>query len=96
MSLEVSEVRIAGGRAGEALRSIICVDHLLGVGAVVVIHHTGKTSCFQGHKDTLLIESLLDCGLTHLRNDYLRSSLTEKAPNNASEIAKMEFGEILE
>ncbi|PNP50695.1 hypothetical protein THARTR1_08713 [Trichoderma harzianum] len=71
------EARNAGGRASEALRAIICVDHVLGVGAVIVIHHT-------------------DCGLTHLRNDFLHKSLTEKAPNNAAEIAKMDFLEILD
>ncbi|KAL7953036.1 carbonic anhydrase [Trichoderma compactum] len=75
--MEVSEVRNAGGRVSEALRSIICVDHVLGVGTVIVIHHT-------------------DCGLTHLRNDFLHKSLTEKAPNNAAEIAKMDFLEILD
>lgn len=40
--LEASEIRNAGGRAGPALRSIICLDHLVGVGTVVVIHHTGE------------------------------------------------------
>ncbi|PKK49338.1 hypothetical protein CI102_5386, partial [Trichoderma harzianum] len=75
--LEVGEVRNAGGRASEALRSLICIDHLLGVGAVIVIHHT-------------------DCGLTHLRNDFLHSSLTQKAPENTAEIAKMDFLEILD
>lgn len=39
---EASEIRNAGGRAGPALRSIICLDHLVGVGTVVVIHHTGE------------------------------------------------------
>ncbi|KAL5093432.1 hypothetical protein Trisim1_011234 [Trichoderma cf. simile WF8] len=75
--MKVSEVRNAGGRASEALRSLICVDHVLGVGAVIVIHHT-------------------DCGLTHLRNDFLHSSLTQRAPENAAEIAKMDFLEILD
>ncbi|UKZ83233.1 hypothetical protein TrVFT333_011039 [Trichoderma virens FT-333] len=77
IGMKVSEVRNAGGRTSEALRSIICIDNLLGVGAVIVIHHT-------------------DCGLTHLRNDYIHSALTERAPENAAEIAKMEFGEILD
>ncbi|ETR97173.1 carbonic anhydrase, partial [Trichoderma reesei RUT C-30] len=77
IGMKFSEVRNAGGRASEALRSIICVDQMLGVGAVIVIHHT-------------------DCGLTHLRNDYLHKSLTEKAPKNAEEIAEMEFGEIVD
>ncbi|PTB68147.1 carbonic anhydrase [Trichoderma citrinoviride] len=75
--VEISEIRNAGGRASEALRSIICVDQMLGVGAVIVIHHT-------------------DCGLTHLRNDSLHKALTEKASGNADEIAKMDFGEILD
>lgn len=44
----------------------------------------------------MLTKCLIDCGLTHLRDDYLRGSLTEKAPDHAAEIAKMEFGEILE
>ncbi|KAL7811200.1 carbonic anhydrase [Trichoderma aethiopicum] len=77
IGMKISEIRNAGGRAREALRSIICVDHMLGVGAVMVIHHT-------------------DCGLTHLRNDYLHRSLTEKVPKNAEEIAGMDFGEILD
>ncbi|KAK1247681.1 hypothetical protein MKX07_000569 [Trichoderma sp. CBMAI-0711] len=50
---------------------------MLGVGAVIVIHHT-------------------DCGLTHLRNDYLHKCLTEKAPEYADEIAKVDFGEIVD
>ncbi|KAH0495081.1 hypothetical protein TgHK011_008652 [Trichoderma gracile] len=75
--ISYDEIRNAGGRASEALRSIICVDQMLGVGGVIVIHHT-------------------DCGLTHLRNEYLHKALTEKAPGNADEIAKMEFGEILD
>ncbi|KAH6663064.1 carbonic anhydrase [Halenospora varia] len=70
-------IRNAGGRAGPALRSIICLDHLVGVGTIVVIHHT-------------------DCGLTHLRDAQIRSSLTGKAPDHADEISKMEFGEILD
>ncbi|KAL6863541.1 carbonic anhydrase [Trichoderma novae-zelandiae] len=77
IGMKISEIRNAGGRASEALRSIICVDHMLGVGAVIVIHHT-------------------DCGLTHLRNEYLHKSLIEKAPGRADEIAKMDFGEILD
>ncbi|KAL7948801.1 carbonic anhydrase [Trichoderma barbatum] len=77
IGMKISEIRNAGGRASEALRSIICVDHMIGVGGVIVIHHT-------------------DCGLTHLRNDYLHSSLTEKAPEKAAEVAKMDFGEILD
>lgn len=44
----------------------------------------------------VLMELLLDCGLTHLRNDFLHSSLAQKAPDNAAEIAKMDFLEILE
>ncbi len=43
VSLESCEIRNAGGRAGPALRSIICMDHLVGVGTVVVIHHTGMS-----------------------------------------------------
>lgn len=43
-----------------------------------------------------LMEFFLDCGLTHLRNDYLRGSLKEKAPDHADDISKMVFGEILE
>ncbi|KAH8651530.1 carbonic anhydrase [Tricladium varicosporioides] len=40
IGMKASEIRNAGGRAGPALRSILCLDHLVGVGTVVVIHHT--------------------------------------------------------
>ncbi|PVH83514.1 hypothetical protein DL98DRAFT_454568 [Cadophora sp. DSE1049] len=37
---EYSIIRNAGGRTSEALRSIICMDALIGLEAVVVVHHT--------------------------------------------------------
>ncbi|KAL5325679.1 hypothetical protein ACEPPN_006808 [Leptodophora sp. 'Broadleaf-Isolate-01'] len=33
-------IRNAGGRAKEALRSIICMDTLVGLASVIVVHHT--------------------------------------------------------
>jgi hypothetical protein len=39
--IDYSVIRNAGGRSVEALRSIICMDQLVGVAAVVVVHHTG-------------------------------------------------------
>lgn len=37
---EYSIVRNAGGRTSEALRSIVCMDTLIGLEAVIVVHHT--------------------------------------------------------
>ncbi|KAH7370340.1 carbonic anhydrase [Rhexocercosporidium sp. MPI-PUGE-AT-0058] len=54
---EYSIVRNAGGRANEALRSIICMDTLLGVQSVIVVHHT---DCGLTHlTDTSIRASLL-------------------------------------
>lgn len=40
--LQASFIRVAGGRAVDALRSLIVLDEMLKISTVVVIHHTGK------------------------------------------------------
>ena len=40
--LEASVTRNAGGRAMDALRSLIVLDNLAPIGVVIVVHHTGS------------------------------------------------------
>lgn len=40
--LENLVIRNAGGRAADAMRSIIALDNILGLGTVILIQHTGK------------------------------------------------------
>ncbi len=39
---EVPVVRNAGGRAMDAMRSLLVLDAVIGLGTIIVIHHTGK------------------------------------------------------
>ncbi len=41
--VESSVIRTAGGRVKEALKSIIVMDKLIGIGTVVIVHHTGAS-----------------------------------------------------
>ncbi|KAG4419039.1 hypothetical protein IFR04_007815 [Cadophora malorum] len=98
---EYSIVRNAGGRTSEALRSIVCIDTLIGLEAVIVVHHTGSftiqpiqqlpKTIEEAHK-----ECYIDCGLTHLTNASIRASLLSKDPSLELSVSKMDFGEIIE
>lgn len=100
-STEYSIVRNAGGRTSEALRSIVCIDTLIGLEAVIVVHHTGSftiqpiqqlpKTIEEAHK-----ECYIDCGLTHLTNASIRASLLSKDPSLELSVSKMDFGEIIE
>lgn len=40
--LDATVTRNAGGRAIDAIRSLIVLDNLVPIGAVIVVHHTGS------------------------------------------------------
>ena len=40
--VESAVVRNAGGRASDAIRSLVTLDSLLPLGTIIVIHHTGN------------------------------------------------------
>jgi carbonic anhydrase len=42
--IEFGIIRNAGGRAADAVRSLVVLDALVPVGAVMVVHHTGILS----------------------------------------------------
>ena len=100
-STEYSIVRNAGGRTSEALRSIVCMDTLIGLEAVIVVHHTGSftTQPIQQLPKTIEEankECYIDCGLTHLTNASIRASLLSKDSSLEHSVSKMDFGEIIE
>ncbi|KAH7417883.1 hypothetical protein BKA64DRAFT_700436 [Cadophora sp. MPI-SDFR-AT-0126] len=79
--IEYSIVRNAGGRASEALRSIICMDTLIGLEAVIVVHHT---DCGLTHLTNASIRA------------SLLSKNPSLASTSGAQISNMEFGEITE
>ena len=40
--------------------------------------------------------SCIDCGLTHITDEEIKTKLKERAPEKASDIEGMKFGEITE
>jgi carbonic anhydrase len=43
---EAAVIYNAGGRAAEAMASINTLDAIAGVGAIMIVHHTGMSVCF--------------------------------------------------
>ena len=41
--IEIAVIRNAGGRAADAVRSLVVLDALIPIGAVMVVHHTGMS-----------------------------------------------------
>ena len=42
ISTEAAVIRNAGGRAMDAIRSLIVLDSVINLGTIIVVHHTGK------------------------------------------------------
>ena len=42
------------------------------------------------------VSSCIDCGMTHLTDEEIRTRLKERAPEKAHDIEGMKFGEITE
>jgi hypothetical protein len=41
---ELPVIRVAGGRAKDALRSLLILEHAFGLGHIILLHHTGKNT----------------------------------------------------
>jgi hypothetical protein len=87
-------VRNAGGRAEPAIRDICVLSTMTEITDLVVIHHSGMifslflTSQYQ-------TDCTPDCGMTHLTNDAIRSSMKSRGLGD-EKLDTFEFGEILE
>jgi carbonic anhydrase len=97
MDIEFGIIRNAGGRAADAVRSLVVLDALIPIGTVMVIHHTGKRFyclfvCVWMRAD----DWCKDCGTTHVLDDEVRRVVKARSPEMAGAVEGMVFGEIVE
>lgn len=100
---EAAVISNAGGRVtADALQSNMVLDSFVGVGTVIVVHHTGEFNPILPSSltevslaQTLTGAALLstrDCGMSHTTDEMLKQKLKERTgPEHEKEVDAMEF-----
>ncbi|KAM0417193.1 hypothetical protein ACHAPT_012830 [Fusarium lateritium] len=86
--------RNAGGRAVEALRSLIISQQLLGTREIVVIHHVRPTS--RSKLGVKLMEQKTDCGMLTFHDEELRAKVKRDLGQDASHISFLPIKDLQE
>lgn len=85
-------IRNAGGRAIDALRSVVISQQLLGTREIIIVHHVSQNF---GHcVVALLIIKQTDCGMLTFSDNDIRSKISTDLRENADHIAFLPFGDL--
>jgi carbonic anhydrase len=88
-------IRNAGGRASDALRSIVISQQLLGTREIVIVHHVRKLFDFRTRESNLThIIRQTDCGMLTFTDDVIRGKIRLELRQNADHIAFLPFGDL--
>lgn len=89
-------IRNAGGRASDALRSIVISQQLLGTREIVIVHHVRTVDCLSLPKISGLTHFNLqtDCGMLTLTDEVIRGKIRSELKQDADHIAFLPFGDL--
>lgn len=85
-------IRNAGGRASEALRSVIISQQLLGTQEVVVIHHV-RMPCLDCEIDAN-INVQTDCGMLTFSDEDIRNKIRDGLGENVDHLSFLPFKDL--
>ncbi|KAF4977324.1 hypothetical protein FZEAL_6147 [Fusarium zealandicum] len=84
-------IRNAGGRAIDALRSIIISQQLLGTREIVIVHHVRQTPIYLCSA-MLIIQT--DCGMLTFSDLDLKAKVRKELDQDVEHIAFLPFGDV--
>lgn len=89
-------IRNAGGRASDALRSIVISQQLLGTREIVIVHHVCIVDCLPLPNISRLthVDLQTDCGMLTFTDEVIRSKIRSELKQDADHIAFLPFGDL--
>ena len=82
MSTAILTVRVPGGRATDAMSSLLIAEHLVGIARIVLVHHTGNQPFLSfpllPYLPSLTLFRPLDCGRSHIDPEAFKKTFPQE------------------